>query len=287
MTLRPFHVLLSYALCSMPLLASAALESTSHGALSSVAVHYDTPGRQNPPDAPPAPPVVRHVHGNGTFSAAVPSASASSTWGASTLSADVTGSVLEAAYGEPVVDVGNGRPSSEAATRWWDTWTVLGGSGAGTARMTLRYSADFAGDTFLTYVLTQQTANGSAERFRIESGLNGTSSPGDVSTSTPASNAVYSFDLPFQYGQSFQLVSSLRGAQGNACCSSTFESMQVDIDEVALAPGAHLVVASGNPAVYHVTEVPEPGTWAMFLAGLIGLLLARRRASSHTRGRSV
>jgi hypothetical protein len=258
----------------------AALEPTAHGAQSGLTVTYITDGPASPPDAPPAPPVQRTATAQGDFTAAVPSGAVSSGFGRSSLSVDVTPSVLRQAYGEPVIDIGTAPPSSDATTRWWDTWTVLGGSGGGVAHVTLRYSADFSGDTFLTYVFSQQTADAAGERFRIETGLNGPASAGNVSTDQPARNAVYGFDLPFVYGQPFQVVSLLTGAQGNAFSGPTFERMEVNVDAVTLAPGARLEVASGDPSAYHVSEVPEPAAWALFLPGLAGIAaLGRRRAA--------
>jgi hypothetical protein len=263
-----------------PVAAFAALEPTPHGAQSDVSLNYMTNGPQNPPDAPPSPPVQRTATAHGGFTASVPSGSVSSSFGHSSLSVDVRPESLQAAYGEPVIDPSSSLPGSDAATRWWDTWTVLGGSGAGVAHVTLRYSADFSGDTFLTYVFSQQTSDDTTQRFRIETGLNGPGNPADVATGQPATNAVYSFDLPFVYGQPFQVVSMLSGAQGNGFMGPTFENMSVDIAGITLASGARLEAASGDASVYHVSAVPEPAAWALFLPGLVGILaIARRRVA--------
>jgi hypothetical protein len=253
---------LALGLCVLLQQAQAATEHTPHGAQSSVAISYATP-------APPGPPLWRNPASSGDFFAGVPAGSVTSRFGSSSLSVDVRAASLEAAYGEPVLDTVFDLPRSEAATRWWDTWTVVSGSGAGTLHVTLRYSADFAGDTALTYLFTQGQADTAAERFRIETGTLASASPGDVSTGQPVSNAYYGFDLPFEYGQPFQVVSSLSGFQATACCSTgAFEAMTVDIVAVVLAPGAQLLASSGDASVYHVIEVPEPAAWALLLAGL-------------------
>jgi hypothetical protein len=249
-------------LCVLLQQAQAAAEATLHGAQSSVAITYATP-------APPGPPLWRNPNSSGDFFAGVPAGSVTSRFGSSSLSVDVRAASLEAAYGEPVLDTVFDLPRSEAATRWWDTWTVVGGSGAGTLHVTLRYTADFVGDTALTYLFTQAQGDAAAERFRLETGTLSSASPGDVSTGTPAQNVYYGFDLPFEYDQPFQVVSSLTGFQGTACCGSgAFEAMTVDIVAVAVAPGAQLLASSGDASVYHVIEVPEPAAWALLLAGL-------------------
>jgi hypothetical protein len=182
-------------------------------------------------------------------------------------------------YGKPVYDFDN-YPAGVGSTRWWDTWTVTGGSGAGTLQVTLKYSADFKGDTFLTYWLEQQTAAGSQELFRIETGINGQGAQADVAVGVPATDAVYRFDIPFEYGQSFQLVSSLSGQvlkHWDESPDRPFENMSVEFVSVQLAPGAQLSVSSGDLSVYHVTQVPEPASWALLLAGLPLLLIRGRR----------
>lgn len=279
MTSIPRSVL-ALGLCTLLLHAHAATEPTPHGAQSSVAISYATP-------APSGPPLWRNPNSSGDFFAGVPAGSVTSRFGSSSLSVDVRAASLEAAYGEPVLDNVFDLPRSEAATRWWDTWTVVGGSGAGTLHVTLRYTADFTGDTALTYLFTQAQGDAAAERFRLETGTLSGASPGDVSIGTPASNVYYGFDLPFEYGQPFQVVSSLTGFQGTACCGTgAFEAMTVDIVAVAVAPGAQLLASSGDASVYHVIEVPEPAAWVLLLVGLAAVgAWGRRRPGRQVRAR--
>jgi hypothetical protein len=272
------RVSLVLGLCTLLPQAQAAIEPTPHGAQSSVALTYATP-------APPGPPAWRNPASSGDFFAGVPAGSVTSRFGSSSLSVDVRPASLEAAYGEPVLDTVFDLPRSEASTRWWDTWTVVGGSGAGTLHLTLRYTADFAGDTALTYLFTQSQGDAMAERFRIETGTLSGANPGDVSTGTPASNAYYGFDLPFEYGQPFQVASSLSGFQGTTCCGhGSFEAMGVDIVAVVVGPGAQLLASSGDPSVYHVIQVvPEPATAVLSLAGLAAVLAFARRRGAYSR----
>jgi hypothetical protein len=270
---RPVHAAAALALCVSPLLASAALEATPHGAQGGVEIAFTTPFTGSwPIDAPAPPPAFEWAgaQASGSFAAQVPAGVVQSSYGASSLSLDARNGTLQALYGKPVYDFDN-YTAGVGSTRWWDTWTVTGGSGAGRLQVTLKYSADFKGDTFLTYWLGQQTAAGSRELFRIETGINGQGAPADVAVGVPATDAVYRFDIPFEYGQSFQLVSSLSGSvlkHWDESPDRPFENMSVEFVSVQLAPGAQLSVSSGDLSVYHVTQVPEPATWALLLAGL-------------------
>jgi hypothetical protein len=119
---------------------------------------------------------------------------------------------------------------------------------------------------------------------------------------TPGSLAgVYSFDMPIPLGPSFQLMASLDAfvqsltsdASDGASANSNFGSTGTwgGISEVRLADGTvvtdyRLVSDSGfdwrngygSAATPIPTPVPEPGTWALMLAGLavLGRVAARR-----------
>lgn len=264
-------------LLGMPLLASAALEATPHGASSSVSVHYlaEPADWHNPYD------YVGDAQ-TGTFSAAVPTSRTQTRFGRSEHLLDTRPGVLEATYGRPIAnvdpmfqDIGG-----DVSGRWWDTWTVRGGAGSGTLRISLSYSADWIGDTFMTYVLEKRTTNSTTELFRIETGQNAMP-PGDVVSSDRVRGSRHQFEIPFEYGQSFQLVSLLKGFQGNSYPEQTdkaIQSMSVEFLSVVLAEGATLEVSSGDASIYNVTAVPEPASWALMLLGFGGLGVALRRA---------
>jgi hypothetical protein len=259
----------------LPLHATAALEATTHGAQASVQLTYVTPSDQpQHPDAPPPPDEVRVQSDTGTFTASVPLVSASASFGASQLSADVTSANIQSAYGDPVVDWFQ-PPSSVSSVRWWDTWTITGGTGAGTALVTIQYDRQIHSDSFMEYAFTRQSATSESDVFALSWPV----------VNEPLSGTA-TFALDFVYGESFQVVSSLWASQQNWDVSApNWHSALFDITSIQLASGASLKAASGDISGYHVTAVPEPATVAMLLAGLGGLAVMRRRGAYS--GRSV
>lgn len=268
---------LAAALLALPALAHAQFESTSHGTLTQIETAYGKVVDPNRPRDYWDYELVKN-EATGAASAEVPGSHARTAFGHSSMLLDVREETVRQHHGVTMEWIDGGYQSGKANARWWDTWTVLGGSGAGKLTVALEYSADWRGDTWLTYALEQRSATGKRRAFQIETGMNAWSfEPGDLVTDSPASRSVHQVEIPFEYGEAFQLVSTLSGYQLNHPGDGAWESMSVKFLSVSLAAGATLQVSSGDASVYGVSPVPEPSSWGLMLMGTVGVLAAARR----------
>lgn len=186
-----------------------------------------------------------------------------------------------------------------AGSLWWDQYTISGGSGTGSASFSAAldgglgssglagagvgyvlaisstlptsFNIDFASLTPLntsswldTQLAAFNTPSGANVLAYYVDGVSGTSNK--LIDQLFAGNFGFTYDTPFYIGAAL-----LTGAGGDSGSANFFNTATFNI---ALAAGDTLMVAS---------SVPEPGEWAMLMAGLglIGLRLRSRRRQAN------
>lgn len=187
-----------------------------------------------------------------------------------------------------------------AGSLWWDQYTISGGAGAGSASFSAALDGSLASSGLagagVGYVLAISSTLPASFNidFSTLTALN-TSSWLDTQlaafntganvlayyvdsvsgTSNKAIDEVFAGSFGFTYDTPFYIGAVLlTGAGGNSGTANFFNTATFNI---ALSAGDTLMVAS---------SVPEPGEWAMLLAGLglIGLRLRGRRRQAIRRG---
>jgi hypothetical protein len=182
-----------------------------------------------------------------------------------------------------------------AGSLWWDQYTISGGSGTGTAGFTAAldgslassglagagvgyalvissslptsYSIDFS---TLTATNTSTWLNTQLAAFEASTGAVVLASyvDGVALGADKLINQSFAGNFDFTYGTSFYIGAVLlTGAGGNSGTSDFFNTATFNLG------------LSGGDTVVMASSVPEPGEWAMLLAGLglIGLRLKGRR----------
>lgn len=181
-----------------------------------------------------------------------------------------------------------------AGSLWWDQYTITGGTGPGSASFTAQLDGELW-STLLSgagvgYALVMSSSLPTGYNIDFST-LNATNTTTWLNTQLAAFSATtgaqvlashvdgvtlgadklinqdFLGQINFNYGESFYIGAMLlTGAGGNSGTSDFFNTATFNL---GLTEGDTLVVAS----------VPEPGEWAMLLAGLglIGLRLRARR----------
>jgi len=266
----------AFFLSSLSPSAWAGWEPEAKGARSFVEVFLYSEGDPVPPDWPSPPrPVWRGAAQEGQEAATVPLGTVESTFGRSRVAVDSSVAALEAAYNARAA-AGSPFADGHANSTWWDTWTVTGGSGTGTLRLSFTHTAAFSGDTWLTYTLQQNTPTSSTTLFSLNSGVNG-----DWPAGAPTTGTGHTVEVTFTYGVPFQIWAELKSDQSTWNTDfPTFVDMSVTFTGVVLGRGDQLSVASGRLDAYHVRAVPEPASVALMLLGG-GLLAGWGRRARH------
>lgn len=201
----------------------------------------------------------------------------------------------------------SGGASAEFSGAFRDFWTFSGGTGTGTLVVRGFSSGNLGGDQInrsaqeATLTSTGSfgsqdasfalTFTGGDDRIDVDSRCGaGFGSSCEVHASGGLAQAMWSVTLPFEYGGSASFVSRLATSMATDVAGpSIFGLMHADssITSIELPAGATLRAASNRVVfengvwVYTDTPVPppvpEPATWGLMLAGLVGLIGLRRR----------
>jgi hypothetical protein len=249
--------------------AIASLQATAYGATSSTYEAYDVQLRTCD-FCGYSSITANNTHTNtGTVSAALAASSAAGSFGAVSFDAELNDSKFASAYGYSPASYMIAPVQANATNTAWDTWTITGGTGSGIAQISLTYSSDYYLDTWLTYSLTKETASDSTAIARLFSGMNASGFPSSstaIAYTGPANSQVLTVDLPFTYGESFQLLSSSSATvlghsslESGFSNTSYFAKMNVQLSSITLPSGAILTTAM---------PVPEPTGAALLTAGL-------------------
>lgn len=207
---------------------------------------------------------------------------------------------ISVSNGAAVIDendraTGIGGPFSVALSLWSDAFTIQGGTGTGTLTVSAAVTGQF-GSGYGAEGLYALAAVSEAEAGVIFDdplgAILGDSVPSPLllvhqSTTAPQYDAegervapgsafgdTVSATLQFTYGQPFMLVSMLAGFANDFGSLTAMNSAVFGLT-VEGNPSATILTASG--ALYPAA-VPEPETYALFLAGLGLLAVAARRA---------
>lgn len=190
---------------------------------------------------------------------------------------------------------GIGGPFSVALSVWSDVFTIQGGTGTGTltvsAAVTGQFGSGYGAEGLYALAAVSETQAGVIFDDPLGAILGDTlpsplllvhqsttapqyESDGERVAPGSAFGDTVSATLQFTYGQPFILVSMLAGFANDFGSLSAMNSAVFGLT-VEGNPGATILTASG--ALYPAA-VPEPETYALFLAGLGLLAAAARRA---------
>jgi hypothetical protein len=191
---------------------------------------------------------------------------------------------------------GIGGPFAMAVSLWTDTFTITGGTGTGTVSLSAGVSGQF-GDGFGAEGLYVLAVTSEAQAGAILADPVGaifddalpspillvhqsTTAPQYVSDGermAPGSafgrTAITSY--AFTYDQPFVLVSMLAGFAHDF---GSLSAMQSAVFGLTVEGNTGAVIQTASGTTYPLAAVPEPETYALFLAGLGLLAVATRRA---------
>jgi hypothetical protein len=191
---------------------------------------------------------------------------------------------------------GIGGPFAMAVSIWADSFTITGGTGTGTvslsAGVTGQFGNGYGAEGLYALAAVSQAEAGQILADPIGAAL-GDSLPSPIlqvhqSTTAPQYIADGERVAPgsafgrtvigtyeFTYDQPFVLVSMLAGFAHDF---GSLSAMQSAVFGLTVTGNAAAVIETGSGAVYPLAAVPEPETYALFLAGLGLLGVAARRA---------
>lgn len=193
---------------------------------------------------------------------------------------------------------GIGGPFAMAVSIWADTFTITGGTGTGTvslsAGVTGQFGSGYGAEGLYALAAASEAEAGVILGDPIGAAL-GDALPTPIllvhqSTTAPQYTADGERVAPgsafgrtvigsyeFTYDQPFVLVSMLAGFANDF---GSLSAMQSAVFGLTVNGNAGAVIQTGSGAVYPLAAVPEPETYALFLAGLglLGIAARRRRA---------
>lgn len=214
--------------------------------------------------------------------AVLPFAQARTSFGTNEALADVTSDTTMSTY-------------AAGFSIWQDSFTVTGGTGTGMANVSISLTGAFgpADGAAMNFALLSLSAPLSTEAqivafvddllgtFAAPSGTQIVLADFELSSFPPEPTITLTGQYEFTYGEPFYLLSMMSAV--------AFWGGSVDYLGTAVfgitAPGS---ITTASDAVY-AAAVPEPGTWATLVAGLLALALlgrARRRALVGSRRRA-
>lgn len=193
-----------------------------------------------------------------------------------------------------------GGPFAVAISAWADQFTIIGGSGEDTAKVSVSITGEFgpkpepsygAGGSYYLFVAdSNQIANllSSPFEFLVNNDLSssvlsleqnvlkpGYTDPGESLPPDSLFGGTLTGNIAFSYGEPFYLVSVLAGSANDYGILNAFNSAHFGISSPTDA-----VITTGSGTIY-AAAVPEPDAIVLFAGGLVILTFVTRHRRKH------